>query len=288
MKLNYLKDPQDNAGTAVLGCGTIHQSEIKETLNHLTSDLGLTVNLNDYTLGSTGKRTYSGDIDVVLDKVVPNYFAVTLREKFGDENVARNGSMVHLRYPISNYDPTLDELQPRTGYVQVDFNFGNADWERLYHFSPGDKSAYKGAHRNLAIAAITSAVNASKSDIVDTYNRPICIIKWKWGPKGFFRIIRESRRDRNSNVWMKKQEDSPIVGPIYDPEVIALKLFPDDGTPKDLECLETIMEAVKRNFGMVDQERIWKKIAENFSDWKQGKEFRYPPEIEEYFPREDK
>lgn len=294
MKLNHKSEPSDNGGSAVLGCGTIHKSEIRATLDHLSSNFPCDVfgvNLNDYVLGSTGKREYSGDIDLVLDsswcRMSPGDFHAFLRLHFPIDAVARNGAMVHLRYPIIGYDATKDELKPRTGYVQIDFNFGDAAWERVYHYSPGDISAYKGGHRNLAIAAITTVVDVKKSDEVDTFNRPVVITRWKWSPHGFVRIIRVSKRDKHSNMWMKKQDDTIVKGPIFDANEIAKILF-EDGTAKDLDSLETLIEAVKRNFGMVDQERIWQRIASNFRDWKGADNFVYPPEIDRYFQSDDK
>jgi hypothetical protein len=48
------------------------------------------------------------------------------------------------------------------------------------------------------------------------------------------------------------------------------------------------MAAVKRNYGMTDCERIWKRSAANFHDWKDGRNFLYPEEISKYFPTDDK
>ena len=291
MELNYIETPANEGGAAVPGCGTIHLSEIRATLNALSDDLELPFDLNDYVLGSTGKREYSGDIDLVVDNKWWGYGPAVLRDDleglYGKENLARNGTMLHLRYPIKNYNPALNKRLPRTGYVQIDFNFGDADWERFYHFSPGDASAYKGAHRNLIIAAITTVVDILSSREVDGYNRPIEIIRWKWSPLGFIRVHRRSETDPRSGVWKRAQKDTDIKSTV-DPEEVAKILLPVDGTVKDLESLESIMSAVRRNFGMVDQERIWKRAASNFYDWPAGRNFYYPTEISRYFPPNDK
>ncbi len=212
---------------------------------------------------------------------------VFLRARFGEDAVASNGSMVHLKYPIVGYDSGKREVLPRTGYVQIDFNIGLADWERIYHFSPGDSSAYKGAHRNLAIAAITTVVDIEKSEEVDVFNRPVMVKRWKWSPHGFKRVLRTSQREKYTNIWMKKQLDEDIFA-VIDANTISGILFPVDGKESDIDCLETIMDAVKRNYGMVDQERIWRRMAENFNDWKYGKDFNYPIEILRYFHPNDK
>ena len=286
MKLKYITQPSSAGGTAVSGCGTIHISEIEPTLEKLSDDLGLPFDLYDYMLGSTGKREYSGDIDLVLDTKWWNHGAGAFRENlielYGIEATARNGELVHLRFPIQNYNESLQELQPRTGYVQIDFNFGNADWERLFHYSAGSESEYKGAHRNIAISAICSLVDTEISPLLDFYDRPISTIRWKWSPKGFMRVDRFSVYSRNGKC-NNKQQDTIILGPFFDPKYIANTLFPETGLPSDLDSLETIMTAVKHNFGIVDQERIWKRIAKNFKEWKYGKDFIYPEEINRYF-----
>ena len=281
MKLNYITPPENAGGTAVPGCGTIHKSEIHATLTRLSGELEFPFDLNDYIIASTGKREYSGDIDIVLDTAWYNSgakaFRVDLAKQFGPENVARNADMVHLKYPIVGFDVSLQGYLPRTGFVQVDFNFGDPDWERFYHFSPGNESAYKGAHRNLAIAAICGAITEPSGEF-DSFDRPVSLIRWKWNPKGFVKINRHSIQDSEGN-WYRKQVDEVLMGPFFDGPTIASILFPIDGQKEDLDSLETIMNAVKRNYSIENQWRIWKRMASNLSDWKDGKNFIYPPEI---------
>lgn len=292
MELLYKQIPPSEGGSAIVGCGTIHRSEIKDTLTRLSDQLEFPFDLNDYVIGSTGKREYSGDIDLVLDDKWwghgPVALIQNLIEQFGSDNVAKNGAMVHLKYPIVGYDETKDRRKPRTGFVQVDFNLGDPDWERFYHYSPGDKSAYKGAHRNLAISAVCSAIVISKSAETDTYNRPVRQVRWKFGSNGFIKVLRESKKERHSNIWKKKQDDTVLDGPHTDPMKILGVLFPETDSLTVLESLEGIMGAVKDNYGMVDQERIWRQMAKNFSDWSDGKYFIYPSEINEYFLTKDK
>lgn len=286
MKLNYIVPLDNAAGTALPSCGTIHRSEIRSTLKKLSSDLKLSFDLNDFVLGSAGKAEYSGDIDIVLDPKFytggPDTFRQCLAEVFGKGNVARNGAMIHLKYPIVQYKEDLQEVRPRNGFVQIDFNFGDADWERFYHFSPGDKSAYKGAHRNLSIAAISAVNTRNLVRGKDHLGRCISVVRWKFGSNGFIKVNRNSVTDANG-FWMRKQTDRVLEGPITDPVEIAKLLFSDDrATPGDLVSLETIVRAVKQYCGLVEQERVWQQMAHNFTDWKYGKNFVYPPEISKY------
>lgn len=291
MNLDYIVQPTDLGGTAVPGCGTIHQSEIKATLTKLSDDLEFPFDFNDYIIGSTGKREYSGDIDVVLDSKWWDHgvtaFRDNLEQVFGKESVARNGDMLHLRYPIIGYEPLHNKCLPRTGFVQIDFNLADYEWDKFYHYSHAE-SAYKGGHRNLMISAICSKTHMDILDHTpDSFNRPISTIRWKWGSNGLIRVQRTSAKDRDGN-WMRKQKDEVLTLPYKDPADIADILFPDDGAVDDMLSMETLMAAVKRNFGMVDQERVWKGSARNFSDWNQGKMFHYPLEISRYFLPNDK
>jgi len=297
VKLKYTSTPTDLGGTAVPGCGTIHKSEIKETLTKLSDDLEMPFDFNDYVLGSAGKREYSGDIDLVVDDAWWGYGVTTFRENleeaFGKENVARNGDMLHLKYPIVMYKDDLQEAQPRTGYVQIDFMFGDSKWKQFYHYAD-ENSEYKGAHRNLMLAAITSELNVHPyidlNDPCPTVwegDRPASIIRWKWGSNGFIQVNRHSVKDKHGH-WKKKQEDTVLAGPYTDPKTIARILFPSAQNADVFNSMETVMAAVKENYGMVDCERVWRRSARNFYDWPQGKLFQYPPEIAAYLPPNDK
>lgn len=297
MKLKYISEPNSLGGTAVPDCGTIHRSEIKDTLLDLSHDLGTPFDFNDYTLGSTGKRDYSGDIDVVVDSKwwtdgIPA-FRQKLEEKFGKENVARNGDMLHLKYPINGYNSWHCRALPRTGFVQIDFNFGDVDWERFYHYSDAN-SEYKGAHRNLMISAICAELNtAIDFEDAPTLVRwddeiiPTSIIRWKWGSNGFIRVHRKSVKDKHGH-WSRKHEDTVLDGPFYSPMVMAHILFPKTPGTNCFNSLETLITAVKKNYGIVECERVWRRAAKNFSEWNQGKLFEYPPEISAYFLSKDK
>lgn len=289
MDLKYITVPNDAGGGAIPGCGTIHISEVSPTLTRLSIELGLPFNLNDYTLGSTGKREYSGDIDLVLDTSQQKYTHVEFQQKLHElfpGMTARNGDTIHLKYPIVNFNSSLQGSIPRTGFVQIDFNLGDVTWEKFYHFSPGSASEYKGGHRNLAIAAICAAVLHDTSPLLDFYDRPVYQIRWKFGPKGLFRINRQGVLQ--DGKWSRNRVDTIIDGPYFDGNKIASLLLSEDSTALDLESLEAIILAVKQSYGLADQERIWMRMASNFYDWKIGRNFVYPSEISRYFPVNDK
>jgi hypothetical protein len=286
MKLNYITPPTHAGGAAVPGVGTIYINEITATLNALSDDMELPFDLNNFRIGSTGKRLYSGDLDIVLDR---QWYSGSSRDvysdlldQFGPPAVRKTGAMVHLAYPISNYDKTKNEVGPRTGYVQVDFYLGDYEWEYFYHYSCSN-SAYKGAHRNLAIAAVagTKDCNVINPEL-DQLGRHLKEIRYKWGQNGLLRVERTLVENTvRQGHYNKAPQDLILGGPWKNPGEIVLRLF-SNGTPEDLNSLETIISAVKRDFDLHEQEVIFKRIAKNFSEWPDGKNFYYPSEIEPF------
>lgn len=286
MTLKYSKTL--HSGTTVPGCGAIHISEVNATLTKLSEELELPFNLNNFVIGSAGKTEYAGDIDVVIDKEWYDRsieeFHRDLKSLFNTEDIVRHGPMIHLRYPINDFDKQYIKRLPRTGFVQVDFVFGDAAWKRFFHYSHGTKSAYKGFHRNIAISAVTYASTVVFNNAVDDYGRYISVEKWKWGTNGLFRVVRNSRRRANGAPgWVKMQTDDISEGPYKDEEFIARTIFPVDGTPDDLNSLENVMAAIKRNYALSMQETIYKQMAKKFNENNDALHFSYPPEIEKYF-----
>jgi hypothetical protein len=101
--------------------------------------------------------------------------------------------------------------------------------------------------------------------------------------------MRRSCKDSRSGDWLKKQEDTALIGPYFDPDTIAELLFEDERARKsDLDSLESIVSAINRYCGLVEREQIYQRMAYNFSEWNQGKLFHYMPEIDKYFSSNDK
>src|SRR5262252_4568406 len=110
-------------GNAVLGVGTIHITEVNQTLRKLETQLGFSQkSLNDKLLGSIGKKIYSGDIDVVMDPIsseeLEKFFNL-LKKLYGQKNVKKIGIMISASVPIEGYNENLQGRTPRTGRVQV-------------------------------------------------------------------------------------------------------------------------------------------------------------------------
>ena len=274
-------------GNAFSNVGAIHISEIEPTINGLAQVLQIP-DLGSHVLGSVGKKEYSGDVDIALKPKNPEElgkFIERLKKVLGQENVRQVGGLITTAVKIQGYNPKKDKRQPRTGYVQVDFIFGNPEWLKLYFHSPSSKdSKLKGTHRNLAIASIAAHVDRQSSDEIDSYGRPVKIIRWKWSPKdGLVKVERTSRK-KATGGWVKKQDDKVISEPVTDAKGIADVLFQGKADAKVLDSAESLIAAVKKYYTADAAESVFRTMARNFDTKPDlaGGDFEYPPEVAKY------
>jgi hypothetical protein len=162
---NVFKDAQGKPVTR-----RIQQSEIPGTVQWLEKVTGLDLSQDRDEdgvpvkwLGSTGKKSDSGDLDLAVDSN-----SITKAELKGvlDAWAKRNnqdpkewtkltGEAVHFKTPIKG-DPAL-------GYVQTDFMFmPNMEWGTFW-LGGGTGSAYKGVYRNILMSSIAKALGLKAS-----------------------------------------------------------------------------------------------------------------------------
>ena len=113
---------------------------------------------------------------------------------------------------------------PNNGYVQTDFMFGNPDWQRWSLRGAGEGSPYKGVHRQVLMASIAKAQG----------------MKWSY---------KNGLVDRETNEIISQN-----------PAEIAQKLI--NGTPADLESVETIIAKIKPR---ADYEQLVADAKETFA-----------------------
>lgn len=276
-------------GNAFTEAGTIHRAEITPTLRSISSAIG--INITDNVLGSTGKKEYSGDIDIVLDLPIEEQHAFfnKLKKLYGENgNVRKLSSIVSALIPINNYNESQNQRQPRTGFVQVDFMYGDPAWNKFYFHSPSEEeSQFKGTHRNIALSSICRWLHTIESTEVDEYDRPIETIRWKWSPKdGLCRVKRTSRINKTTGKYILKQDEELLGVLIKDPRDITTMIFNDSVQPSQLGTLESIIGLVKNPlyFDQTLAAKVFKTMADNFSQHyvlKQGT-YNYPNEIAQY------
>ena len=124
----------------------INLQEIQPTINYLEKLTGLP--LSDNMLGTTGKKSSSGDLDLAVDqaKISKDQLIAKLKTAgVEDSDIAKSGDNVHMKTPIAG-----DEAK---GYVQTDFMFGDPTWQKFSLSASGD-SQFKGLHRHIMMASI--------------------------------------------------------------------------------------------------------------------------------------
>ena len=250
-------------GGSMPGVGAIHIDEIEPTLDSLEKILG--IDLKNNTLGSVGKKEFSGDIDIALEINPDDIPAFVEKLKNIPEvlDLAKS-SVIMNKVKIANYDPKKQvEGKPRTGYVQVDFMPGDPGWLKTYYHAPHEKdSKYKGVYRNLLLASIVARVNRKDSPEKIADGRPLKSERYMWSPTdGLIKVLRTPVPNKKGDGYTKKNDNQIIDGPYKNPDEIAkvLKL----GTADSLYSYETLRKAIDENYPPELVKLILKDFSEN-------------------------
>lgn len=135
----------------------INQTDVKSTLAWL-EELVPGLDLQGNTLGSTGIKATSGDLDIAVDsqQVTKEQMVAQLTrwaQSHGfkpEEWVRKTGTAVHFKTPING--------RPDLGYVQTDFMFlQNVPWSKFVLGAMPADSKYKGRERNVLINSIAKS-----------------------------------------------------------------------------------------------------------------------------------
>ncbi len=184
----------------------INKNEIIPTIKSLEELTGLSL-LNN-TLGSTGKKESSGDIDLVIDsnKVNKDEFIKNLVSKGVDPSfLKKTGIEVAYKAPI------IDSTGNKTGdYIQVDFMFSE-DPEFLKFYYSNNEDIHKGSARNILLAAIAKTKNLTLS------------------MKGL--------SDRETKQIITK-----------DPIAVTKKVLGEDATLEDIRNINSILSYLKKHY----------------------------------------
>lgn len=270
-------------GNAFTNVGVIHISEIKPTLEWLAQQINMP-EIKTQTVGSVGKKEYSGDIDVVvnLDRDEMKELSDTLRSTLGEQNVIGVAGNVITRVPIKGYDETKDKRGPRTGYVQVDFFSGDPEWMSIYYHAPGEESKLKGVHRNIYLSTVSEFIDRKASKDKDDFGRPMKVVRWRWSPKdGLIKIMAQSKVN-NQGKTAKKQDVELLSDPVRNADLIADILFKGKAGPEALNSVESLMDATKKAFDKKTAAEIFKMFAEKLERQGHVEGFEFPPEVAKY------
>ena len=198
---------KNNDGQAVTQ--RINQTDVKPTLNWLEQMLNL--DLQNNTLGSTGLKPTSGDLDVAVDisQITPDQLVAELtqwcnsHQLKAQEYIKKGGGQIHFKTPITG--------NPDKGYVQTDFMFmKNLGVGKFFLAAPAN-SEYSGRDRHIMFNSIAK-------------------------PLGYKIVPREGLVNRADNSVVET-----------DPDKIAKILLGKSATKEDLYSVETMVQALQND-----------------------------------------
>lgn len=163
---NVFKDADGQAVTQ-----RINQTDVKSTLAWL-EELVPGLDLQNNTLGSTGIKATSGDLDIAVDTTqVSKEQMVAQLTRWAqsqglkpNEWIKKSGTAVHFRTPING--------RPDLGFVQTDFMFlQNVPWSKFVLGAMPADSKYKGRERNVLMNSIAKSMGYKLNQIAGIADR---------------------------------------------------------------------------------------------------------------------
>jgi hypothetical protein len=163
---NVFKDADGRALTQ-----RINQTDVKSTLAWL-EELVPGLDLQGNTLGSTGVKDTSGDLDIAVDSTqVTKEQMVAQLSRWAQSNgfkpeewIKKTGNQVHFKTPING--------RPDSGFVQTDFMFlNNIPWSKFVLGAMPADSNYKGVERNVLINSMAKSLGYKLNMTAGIYDR---------------------------------------------------------------------------------------------------------------------
>ena len=232
---NVFKTPEGQAATQ-----RVDQTDVPSTIAWLEqlTNLDLRGEIDTDTgypqrwLGSTGKKSSSGDLDLAIDanEIDPNTLIAHLKswatshKLKADEYVKKGSNQVHFKTPING--------NPDKGYVQTDFMFMPNMSVGQFFLTASADSEYKGQDRNILVNSAAKALGMKLDQ-------------------------RRGILDRTSNQVVAS-----------DPDAIAKLILNKSATRKDLRSVESIVQALqndsKRDEKLADAREHFKRAGVPF------------------------
>jgi hypothetical protein len=185
----------------------INQTDVKPTLQWLEQLTGL--DLINNTLGTTGLKPTSGDMDVAVDaaQLAPDQLVAELTQWCNShkldpkEYIKKGADQIHFKTPITG--------NPNNGYVQTDFMFMKDMDTGKFFLSAPTNSEYSGKAKHVMLNSIGK-------------------------PLGLKIVARQGLVDRTTNKVVTK-----------DPDEIAKKLLGNKATKDNLYSVEAMLQALE-------------------------------------------
>lgn len=170
MKLRQLKLLEGGNALANAGVGRIERKFIPSVIEYISHLSGIPKN-DLHSLGSTGKVSDSGDIDLGIDsgKYLPDQIHARLSTRLGpDKHHFNHGTKIH-SYAVPIVKKVGNEFVEVGGHVQIDFVFTpRLDWAKFAYHSEGtsgQQTSYKGAVRTILLKAVAASYEEKGIDM---------------------------------------------------------------------------------------------------------------------------
>lgn len=274
-----------NAFKNISSLRRIKREDIEPTLRFVAEQLNVKQLDYDYLqnnlMGSAGKQESSGDLDIALNmpntapfaqskqiefpKSILKILAEKCRKILGFDYVYSKGikgGQLNTAWPITG--------KPDKGYCQIDFIWGEAEWLKFSHYSPGlDNSPYKGVMISTLFGVLAKIRKEWQfPEHVDDPLKRKARVGWAYDiERGLKRVWKAQKLDgqgmstMDPDAWetyvgMKWPESNPprfsrlgSTGHITDSHVMLSILLGDDVEPKDIRKFEDLWQIVRRKSG---------------------------------------
>lgn len=223
--------------------------ELKTSWPHIKKDLITLGCKNVEFIGSTGKKSIMGDIDLAAttDLTQEELFQKA-KNVFGSDSAKKVGSnIVTITYPI--YDNSV-----LVKHVQVDVMIGNTDYLKWSRFGTStdpkhkDFSLAKGVVRNVLL----NVVNRYAADLVfpgqqTELDRTKYIVDFD---KGLYKVTQTRRNKIESKPPTKDWKTLSRTFVTDKPEKIAKIIFGKNIKANDLKKFEDVVDAIKKSYNL--------------------------------------
>jgi len=186
----------------------INRADVDPTLKWLENILNIP--LIDYKLGTTGKKSTSGDLDIAINSdehtkdELASILGAWVDKNHPDEKikdyVRKSGVSVHFKTPING--------DPSNGFVQTDLMFGDPEYMLWSSMGEPEGSPYRAQHKHILINSIATARG------------------YRWS--GFAGL---SNRETNERTTDQREITDILLGP--------------GNSPEDFKTFDSVLNAIK-------------------------------------------
>lgn len=296
-------------GNAVANVQRIQQENIIPTVNVFLSKIikplynNLTWDKDIFLLGSTGKKSSSGDIDIGIDfnkikqsnqtimdqlkKLFIKIYESGLCEDIKINQITND--MIHISFPQYN------KLGQRIGKnVQIDILLTPfKDFCRFYMYSPSEQeSKYKGAHRNELLRAIIKVLTFKPLQYLNNE-----LVRWKQYDLNSQGLCAEQKTliDNYGNKLKYKDTNQDLI-PAYakvikskflthNPNVVIKVLVGDIFKQKDIDSFQKLFKIIQLDPYFKYDDKRFQILQETAISIRENNKLQFPDQLIQYLPK---